>query len=492
MTDEQFGKLYELLRLCDEKDIDLSIRHRIASEIVETGNIDLQLQTFWTMVEEGSIPATSGIPREITLLSDNRGYGLWPTEDEDVIQRLTIDHCGNVCISYYNNLNTELRKERFSIPAEEAAGLLRDINSTFAICAKENTFADREAWELTIINTAGQSFTFNGPLCLEGRSSLTDLSENLRDTLDRPTLLGFDGAAEELFQFVSVCFDPGGKAYCYLADDPGLAVGDMVEVPVGDYGRKTVAAIVAIEYCTAEEAPYPIEDIKEIIRKIELDLPSNLTGTPFEIIKEVVDALDPEGLLDLEAPSDEYDTESSKIANIVEAGMSTQQIAKLMTEIFSSAFADRFDTNYFMAAATRIKEALESPGSRDVVGHCEEDAGNRLWRWCLVGNIIQSHDYGETHEIKVGTKQFRPGARVYIAPAQWGDGYERVCVIGKPRHKKAFIEIVMKMKYIENFRLKKVVDPGVLNRIANSPHTWWGNTDSDRETILRLIASIDR
>ena len=447
MTDEQFGKLYELLKLCDEKGIDLSMRHRIASEIIEVGNIDLQLQTFWTMVEEGSIPATSGIPREITLLSDSRGYGLWPTEDEDAIQRLTINHCGNVCISYYNDLNIELRKERFSIPAEEAAGLLRDINSTVAICAKEHIVADGESWELTIINTAGQSFTFNGSLCLEGRSSLTDLSENLRDTLDRPMLLGFDGAAEERFQFVSVCFDPGGKAYCYLADDPGLAVSDMVEVPVGDYGRKTVAAIVAIEYCTAEEAPYPIEDIKEIIRKI---------------------------------------------ANIVEAGMSTQQIAKLMAEIFSSAFADCFDTNYFMAAATRIKEALESQGSRDIVGHGEENAGNLLWRWCLVGNIIQSHDYGETHEIKIGTKQFRPGAKVYIAPAQWGDGYEKVCVIGKPRHKKSRAEIVMKMEYIENLRLKKIENPGVLNRIANSPHTWWGNTNSDRETILRLIAGIDR
>ncbi len=42
------------------------------------------------------------------------------------------------------------------------------------------------------------------------------------------------------------------------------------------------------------------------------------------------------------------------------------------------------------------------------------------WRWCLVGNIIGAHEHGENKEIRIGTKQFQPGAKVYMAPSNWG------------------------------------------------------------------------
>lgn len=69
------------------------------------------------------------------------------------------------------------------------------------------------------------------------------------------------------------------------------------------------------------------------------------------------------------------------------------------------------------------------------------------FKWCLVGNIVQSHTYGEEHEIRAGSKQFAPGAKVYIAPANWGDGYEKVIVIGCPRRCKHFIEIIEESEY---------------------------------------------
>ena len=37
--------------------------------------------------------------------------------------------------------------------------------------------------------------------------------------------------------------------------------------------------------------------------------------------------------------------------------------------------------------------------------------------WCLVGNIVEAHKYGEEIEVRFGTKQFRSGAKVYLAPA---------------------------------------------------------------------------
>ena len=46
-----------------------------------------------------------------------------------------------------------------------------------------------------------------------------------------------------------------------------------------------------------------------------------------------------------------------------------------------------------------------------------KDEKNYIWRWCLVGNIIEKHPYGEEHEIRYGSKHFSGGTKVYIAPA---------------------------------------------------------------------------
>lgn len=114
------------------------------------------------------------------------------------------------------------------------------------------------------------------------------------------------------------------------------------------------------------------------------------------------------------------------------------------------------------------------------------------WRWCLVGNIAETREYGENHEIKNGTKQFSGGTKVYVAPVQWGDGYENVIVLGKPRGRKGgLIEMVIRRKYIENFRLKKVFDPGALRKINKSEHTWWGNRDHDRDEIKEYVSRLN-
>lgn len=113
------------------------------------------------------------------------------------------------------------------------------------------------------------------------------------------------------------------------------------------------------------------------------------------------------------------------------------------------------------------------------------------WRWALVGNIVQTHEYGEEKEIKSGTKQFRPGAKVYIAPANWGDGYENVIVIGCPRKSKNFIEIIMRLEYIENFRPQKVYTPFILKMMEESEYEWWDDSDRDYDHIESLINSIN-
>ena len=37
----------------------------------------------------------------------------------------------------------------------------------------------------------------------------------------------------------------------------------------------------------------------------------------------------------------------------------------------------------------------------------------REFEYCLVGNIVESHYFGENKEIRCGTKHFRGGAKVF-------------------------------------------------------------------------------
>lgn len=109
------------------------------------------------------------------------------------------------------------------------------------------------------------------------------------------------------------------------------------------------------------------------------------------------------------------------------------------------------------------------------------------WQWCLVGNIVDEHEYWENHEIRYGNKQFRPGANVFINLVYGGMGHENILVIGNPRHSRRYIEIVIARKYVENFRLQKVYKPQVLERIKNSKWDWWGNSDEARDKIIGFL-----
>ena len=108
-------------------------------------------------------------------------------------------------------------------------------------------------------------------------------------------------------------------------------------------------------------------------------------------------------------------------------------------------------------------------------------------RWCLVGNIVKNHVSGEQKEMLLGTKQFQPGARVFVAPFQWGDGGEKVIVIGVPRHTKQYIEVIMQSVYITNYRLKRVYAPTILKKMEMSKFQWWGDTEQDKAQILQFV-----
>ncbi|MBU5462701.1 hypothetical protein [Lachnoclostridium sp. MSJ-17] len=118
-----------------------------------------------------------------------------------------------------------------------------------------------------------------------------------------------------------------------------------------------------------------------------------------------------------------------------------------------------------------------------------KDEKNYIWRWCLVGNIIEKHPYGEEHEIRYGSKHFSGGTKVYIAPAQWCDGMEKIVVLGLSRYSRNFVEVVISNKLVENFRLGKVYQPALLRRMLESSYIWWDDSEKDKESIITYIES---
>lgn len=108
------------------------------------------------------------------------------------------------------------------------------------------------------------------------------------------------------------------------------------------------------------------------------------------------------------------------------------------------------------------------------------------WVYCIVGNIIEKHEFGENKEIKYGTKQFRPGAKVYCLPhlGYGGTAYDQIVVMGKPRKQFRLIKIVMPRKYIANFRLQKVWDKRIIDAMGIFDQN---SNELNKESLQKLL-----
>ncbi|MDO4630054.1 MAG: hypothetical protein Q4C70_12810 [Planctomycetia bacterium] len=78
--------------------------------------------------------------------------------------------------------------------------------------------------------------------------------------------------------YCGVEFYENGHLYSYRTENITLKVGEWVEVPVGNDGTTSVAKIRKIGYYTAENAPYPVEKTKCILRLLPTgELPTEIT-----------------------------------------------------------------------------------------------------------------------------------------------------------------------------------------------------------------------
>ena len=85
--------------------------------------------------------------------------------------------------------------------------------------------------------------------------------------------------------------------------------------------------------------------------------------------------------------------------------------------------------------------------------------------WTLVANIKREISYGERkRQTRIGTKQFSPGAKVYII--DWFAGMtEDITVIGLARDTKKLITIVIRAEWVEHLRVKLCYNPKVCSKI---------------------------
>jgi hypothetical protein len=112
------------------------------------------------------------------------------------------------------------------------------------------------------------------------------------------------------------------------------------------------------------------------------------------------------------------------------------------------------------------------------------DDDNQEFEWCIVGNIVDKHFWGENEEIRKGNKQFRHGAKVYCMPEFGGMAHESIRVLGKPKNQKRIINIILRTRLIKNFRIQKVYNPKIQTEIGN--HSFYCNNKYSKTELKNL------
>lgn len=77
------------------------------------------------------------------------------------------------------------------------------------------------------------------------------------------------------YYLVNVRFQENSREYAYISGDESIETGDKVLVPVGYDNEEKEAVVSGTAYVTEETAPYPVEKMKRVLKKIS----GNNTGS---------------------------------------------------------------------------------------------------------------------------------------------------------------------------------------------------------------------
>lgn len=140
-----------------------------------------------------------GAPRRIKLISNCLGYGPCPEETDIVEQHLTLCKDGRMWLSFFEfgvqGKYRCVKKEYFKVEAKLATSILTSIAEFFQNEYLVDMVTDAGDWDLMIEDEEGKKHRFQGPLVpSECNRFLTQQSNVLRETINRPDAFAFDGA----------------------------------------------------------------------------------------------------------------------------------------------------------------------------------------------------------------------------------------------------------------------------------------------------------
>lgn len=78
----------------------------------------------------------------------------------------------------------------------------------------------------------------------------------------------------------------------------------------------------------------------------------------FELVKRAIDEFNRYELLP-EAPIDEFDSESRKIAGRITVNTTVEDIAQVICDVFSKAFNEKFSVKDFTTTAEKIYKSIK-------------------------------------------------------------------------------------------------------------------------------------
>ena len=248
------------------------------TELTENEEEDIEEEQF---IREMPFELFEGQIKGMKLISNRLCFGPQPKPKDEIEQHLSLYSDGRVFFSGYvfgNNYEVKYQRSRgkqFKIPALVMTYLLSHVAMYFSKDFPLDLVMDVGDWTLELINTDGKSFKYTGALFSDLELDNVGLSSLIRKYLGMSDLLVFDGDArlpiikdDDEYIFVNVFFEGGGKTYCYLCDDDLIQDGDEVLVPVGRDGALKSVIVDSVELHTAEDAPFPIDKCKKVVRRV--------------------------------------------------------------------------------------------------------------------------------------------------------------------------------------------------------------------------------
>ncbi|MBN1430331.1 MAG: HEAT repeat domain-containing protein [Anaerolineae bacterium] len=113
--------------------------------------------------------------------------------------------------------------------------------------------------------------------------------------------------------------------------------------------------------------------------------------------------------------------------------------------------------------------------------------------WCLVANVHEFTRRGPNKaEIQRGTKHFSGGTKVYCFPPHWGEGENRIRVIGRHRGSRKPVVMYLSTWHLTNWRAKVVYDPQIVAMLKRQEHWIWGNEDAEARVKAFAEGMIER